>query len=297
MRRRWPIFAAATIALFVAASLAWAALPGLQRVTKTSTFNSTASNQGGPDCPTGKQLLGAGGRVRSSSGPSSWIGTLQSGEAGLDEITPLPDLSGTSVVGVEIGTGPSANWAAQGYAICETYTVAHRLTLSKAASPADSVAVKSVTATCPAGKKVVGAGGQNNAPTGKVVLDEITPLMNLSGVTAVGVETANGTTENWRVVAYAICANAPNVPGLELVSNTSTLDSNSYKYTYVDCPAGKKVTGAGGGINTTATGKVVLTGIAVHGGPAPRVSAFGAETSGGTTGNWEVNVYAICATP
>jgi hypothetical protein len=71
----------------------------------------------------------------------------------------------------------------------------------------NSIAAKSATVSCPSGKKVIGAGGQiNTAASGQVVLDEITPLPNLTGVSVVGVETGGGTTSNWSVKAYAICA-------------------------------------------------------------------------------------------
>jgi hypothetical protein len=274
------------VLLVAPVSMASAVLPGLERVVKVSAFDSVAAKLGSPNCPAGKKLIGAGGGINTSA----------AGKLALDEITPYPNLSGVNVIGVETPGGTPSNWSLTGYAICETFTVLHRLELKKAEGPIDSSAAKSATAVCSPNKKVVGAGGQINGPAGKVVLDEITPLPNLSGVTAVGVEIGGGTSDTWSVGAYAICAYAPNVPGLQLVPASSPLDSSAAKSVAASCPAGKKLSGAGGQINTAASGQVVLEGIVVH--PSlDKVTAAGVETGGGTLSNWDVKAFAICATP
>jgi hypothetical protein len=269
--------------------MAWAVLPGLERAVKVSVSDSAPAKSAIANCPAGKKLIGAGGRINPSA----------TGKLALDEITPHPNLSGVAVVGVETPGGTPSNWSLSGYAICETSTVLHRLELKKAQGAIDSSAAKSATAVCSPNKKVVGAGGRiDTGPgdTGKVVLDEITPLPDLSGVTAVGVETGGGTSDNWWVFAYAICAYAPNVPDLQLVTASSPLDSNAAKSVAASCPAGKKLSGAGGQINTAESGKVVLEGITVHS-SLDTVTAAGVETGGGTLSNWDVTAYAICATP
>src|SRR3954454_15380370 len=54
------------------------------------------------------------------------------------------------------------------------------LQLVSVTSPINSVAAKAATVTCPSGKFVVSAGGQiNTSATGRVALDEITPLPNM----------------------------------------------------------------------------------------------------------------------
>jgi hypothetical protein len=76
-----------------------------------------------------------------------------------------------------------------------------------AASATDSVNVKGVVATCPAGKKLVGGGGYvSQAATGGPVLATSRPSADLTQWSAVAVETSASWTLGWRVEAYALCA-------------------------------------------------------------------------------------------
>jgi hypothetical protein len=308
-RRRLLLVASAVAALVAAASVALAALPGLARVTETGPFDSKASKSVTTGCPPGKKLVGAGGRIRAESGPPGWIGTLQSGQVALKSIFPSSPSQVSSVAGIEV-TSTLFNWAVQSYGVCATTTAEHELQHVRGNSAIDSITKKVATATCPRGKKVIGAGGTirtfasgTRAPgSDKVLLTSIGIAANapLGFVTATGEEIAGGTTDDWFVSAVAVCAAAAAVPGLEYKSAATPVDSIHHKYTYLDCPAGKKVVGAAGGIGaagTAGTGEVALTGIAIHGGPTPRVSAFGAETGNGTTDTWNVTAIAICATP
>jgi hypothetical protein len=267
-----------------------AALPGLQWVRTFSALDSQASKGTGPSCPPGKKLTGAGGRI-------DQFGT---GKVGLDEITVYGAPSNVSVIGVEIGAGTSSNWSVRGYGYCETDTVEHRVELKKADSAVDSSTLKSATAVCSSGKKVLGAGGQINVPgagTGKIVLSSIAPAA--SSVTATGVETGGGTSENWYLTAFAICGSDAGIPGLQLVSAPSANDSNAAKSVVAYCPSGKKATGGGGVITASASDKpsIVLEGVGLHGLSLDRVTAYGAETGAGTSNNWSVTSYVICATP
>jgi hypothetical protein len=286
--RQARVIVVAAAALAVLAAAAVAALPGLERVTNVSALNSNSSKGGGPNCPGNKKLLGAGGRIDQTT----------NGKLALDEITPLPNLTGVSVIGVETGGGTGLDWSVRGYAMCETNTIDHRLELKKADTAINSTNAKSATATCSAGKKVVGAGGQINTPdTGKVVLDEITPLPAQTSVTVVGTEVGAGTPNNWYATAYAICGQADKIPGLTLVSASSPTDSSSPKSVVAYCPSGKKATGGGGQINVGTSGAAVLSGIAFHAIVLDRVTAYGIEPSPGTSSSWSVKSYAICASP
>jgi hypothetical protein len=279
--------AAAIVAVALAAA-ALAALPGLERVRAFSASNSNPSKGAGPNCPGTKKLLGAAGRIDQAT----------NGKLALDEITPLPNLSGVNVIGVETGGGTRLDWTVRGYGMCETNTADHRLELKKQDSAINSTSPKSATATCTAGKKVVGAGGQINTPdTGKVVLEDITPLPAQTSVTVVGTETGGGTMNNWYLTAYAICGQADKIPGLTLVSASSPTDSSSPKSVVAYCPSGKKATGGGGQVNIASSGAAVLNGIAFHALVLDRVTASGIEPSPGTGSNWSVTAYAMCATP
>src|SRR4051794_38651954 len=103
---------------------------------------------------------------------------------------------------------------------------------------------KSLTATCPAGKRVVGGGGGIvPGPVSEVAVDAIRPDAGLTSVTVHGTEDEDGASFNWAVDAGAICAKAP--PGLELITATSAADSSNKSVT-ATCPSGKQVFGTGG---------------------------------------------------
>ena len=67
-----------------------------------------------------------------------------------------------------------------------------------------STGLKTVTVSCPAGKKVIGGGAEiQSSPIYQITVNK--PTADLSGWTASGYkETASGAF--WGVVAYAICA-------------------------------------------------------------------------------------------
>ncbi|HEU5156635.1 MAG TPA: hypothetical protein VFU43_06525 [Streptosporangiaceae bacterium] len=158
------------------------------------------------------------------------------------------------------------------------------LQIVSATSPTNSNA-KSITATCPAGKAVVGAGAQLTGGLGDVVIDDLRPTATT--VTATGFE--NGAVaRNWNVRAFAICANP--LPGLQIVSATSPSNSNAKSIT-ATCPAGKAVVGAGALLNG-GLGDVVIDEIVPSG---TTVTATGFE-NGAVARNWNVRAFAICAT-
>ena len=75
-----------------------------------------------------------------------------------------------------------------------------------ASSCCNSNSSQAVTASCPAGKKVVGGGGFATTAPATVVLFRSEPLADLSGWQAAGKETVS-TTGTWGVGAFAVCAN------------------------------------------------------------------------------------------
>jgi hypothetical protein len=151
---------------------------------------------------------------------------------------------------------------------------------------------KGTTIGCPAGKQVLGAGGDLTGGASQVMMDDITPNAALTQVTVFGAEDGSGFAGNWTVTAFAICATP--VPGLQRVAATSPTNSSNKGVT-ASCPVGKRVLGAGGDI-TGGAGQVLmheirpnsaLTSVTVH--------AF--EDENGTTANWTLRAYAICANP
>lgn len=158
-------------------------------------------------------------------------------------------------------------------------------------SVSDSSSFKQVTASCPAGKQVVGAeysiGGGGGG--GSVVIDDLVP--SATSVRAGAREDANGTGSNWTVRATAMCANP--LPGYEIVSASSSSNSLNKSATAF-CPSGKQAVGSGAFISG-GLGEVVLNQLVAT---RTRVGATAREgDNGGTANNWTVTARAICANP
>jgi hypothetical protein len=280
--RRFGFSLVLTLALTLGfASSASAAVTGLELsgVGRTGPFSSVGSI--GVDCTEGKRVLGAAGEI-SASDPRTF------GQVRLDDIRPNASLTGVTVQGLADQDGTPSTWFLTSYAICAN-PIAGLVRIS-ATSTLDS-ANKRVTAPCPAGKRVVGAGGDINAGNGQVLMDDLHPNSSLTGVTVQGVEDGDGFTGIWSLTAYAICADP--VAGLERVSTTSPLDSAPGKSVSANCPAGKQVVGAGGDVNA-GNGQVVIPAITPNL-ALTRVTTPAVEDQDGFTGPWSVTAHAVCA--
>jgi hypothetical protein len=269
-----------TSAAMVASSLpASAAGSGLVLVSQQSPTDSTGAKSATVMCPTGKIFSGAAGQIN----------IAKTGKAVLEDVTPLPNLAGVTVVGTETGAGTTDNWSVKAYAICVDGLAGPQLISQQ--TPIDSNS-KALLLTCPSGTQVVGTGGQINiATSGKVGLHEFTPE-TLTTVRVIAAEIGSGTTANWTMKAYALCASPPF--GLQIVRTTSTIDSKHAKSVVAHCPAGKRVMGAGADIAAPEGDRVMLDEVT----PLPDLSgvnAVGTELAGGTTQNWTVSAEAICA--
>jgi hypothetical protein len=125
-------------------------------------------------------------------------------------------------------------------------------TVVMADSAFDSEPVKSATARCPAGKRVLGGGGQLFHDNGRVVLATMIPLHSstFDGYTVTAVERPGGHRLNWTVRVYAVCANP--LPGIEIVMAFTTDDI--VKNVRATCPAGKAVVGTGAAVGSPELG-------------------------------------------
>jgi len=166
-------------------------LPGQTYVTSQSASNN-ANKSVTATCPPGTQLTGVGGDL---------IGAF--GEVVLDDITPNPSL--TAVTVWAYAEDPyAASWSVKAFAACANPLPG--LELIEASSANDALDSKWATAYCPAGKVLVGTGGDVTGAVGSVVMT-ITPhpTVPLSVVT-VGANETDPYTINWKVRAFGICA-------------------------------------------------------------------------------------------
>jgi len=156
-------------------------------------------------------------------------------------------------------------------------------------SVSDSSSFKQVTASCPAGKQVVGAEYSIAGGVGSIVIDDLVP--SATGVRAGAREDANGTGSNWTVRATAMCANP--LPGYEIVRASSSSNSLNKSATAF-CPSGKQAVGSGAFISG-GLGEVVLNQLVPTGNRGGATAREG--DNGGTANNWTVTALAICANP
>jgi hypothetical protein len=156
-----------------------------------------------------------------------------------------------------------------------------------AVSSADSSSPKTVTATCPSGKRVVGTGVYVDGAPGAVTVSEIVP--NKTSVRVTGYEDQTGTSATWWIRAFAVCADP--LPGLTIVSATSAATSDGKAVT-ATCPAGTATLGVGAAV-AGGKGEVFLDAM------LPLADAGYAEAyedPDGARATWTLTAYTICAT-
>jgi hypothetical protein len=277
--------------LLATTSPAAAAVPGLVRVSATSASDSLDFKSVTATCPVGKALIGTGYQINGATG-----------EVVVDDFRPNggPAAAPTSLfVGAYEEDPFAGNWTITAFAICANPLPGLVRIASTGAS--GSLDFQSVTATCPAGKALLGTGYELNGALGEAVVDDFVPS---GGTAAAPTSLFVGAYEadpnflgNWTITAYAICANP--LPGLVRIAVTSAFDSADFHSANAVCTAGKVLTGAGFELNG-ATGEAVVDDFVPSGGTAtPPTGIFvGAyEADPDFLPSWEVTAYAICATP
>ena len=263
------------------------AVPGLQRITKTSASNSSTSKTVAANCPVGKRVLGGGGTV-----------TGGRGQVVLERLEPVQTATNDRfVVGArEDGTGYSSNWRLTAYALCANPLPLYGILPSTSGSPSSNTPQNTISFCV--GQPQVGFGGRINGGAGQVHLPNLVRDSNgFIDFTAIAAqEDANGFDGAWTVTAYAVCA-TPNPPA-NLTRASATTPANSVnKSATVSCPAGTRVHSAGGQLTPAGSGPVdpslVIDKVAID--PELRsVTVRAVEDETGTAANWSVRALALC---
>lgn len=155
---------------------------------------------------------------------------------------------------------------------------------------------KTVTATCPDGRTLAGAGANINNGGGNVVLDEIRPNGSDSttptAVTARAFESQGGTNANWTLTAYAICTNLPFQFHRRYYSESAPFSSSSSVTETVSCygsmsllGSGFDIVGGGGQVKLYKLSPDLATNT---------VTVRASEDEDGYGGNWTLRAYAVC---
>jgi hypothetical protein len=213
-------------ALLLAASSGTASA-AVERITATSVTDSATSKTATAFCPPGKLVVGTGGGI-----------TGGFGQAFVDGIKPASNLRSVTVSGREDSDGTSNRWSVRGYAICDSLP---GLTLATAETSTFS---KSITVSCPAGRRLVGTGGELIGGGGHVILHRVRPNLISNSVTVGSHDDADPTLTRWRVRAHAICASP--VAGLTQVTRNHDQRDPSFENTATAaCPSGTRLLGTG----------------------------------------------------
>lgn len=250
------------------------AVPGRVVVTTTTASNSTSPKGGLLACPAGTAPLGGGGSVNTA-------------DPGITVVQDNPTATGWVFAAIEQGSGIPSNWSLTTWAVCAPAPTGYQVVAANGTITPPSAA----NATCPAGKKITGAGAALGTPVGDNVrvIESIRPNPTLTTVSVTATldpGALTGPASN-TFTSYAVCINQ--VAGQQLVSATSGSDSMDKSLT-ATCPFPTVPHGVGATIRNGA-GQVNLTTLRPDNNPA-QVAAR--EHLGGYAGNWTLQAFAIC---
>jgi len=272
---------AASAGLVVPVQTAGAVDNPLRNVTRVESGAST-SGASSMYCPVGKVVLGGGFRTTA--------GFVK--KRPLDELK--PDLSHDSLGMARWGFVVSGNFLNDGKPIDELYT-----SITCADPPPGYEIVQrqsdlgmwpemSATATCPAGKIVLGSGG--SVHNGRAVLDQIIPTTNEVHVKAFG----KGGPNPWSITAWAICA-FPVFNRSVVTEGPGTVRSDDTAFAQSRCPLGTVALDAGFDLmDSLGQASLFETSFAPSGSPEAVVTRA-SRLDPLAIGTWRVGAYAICA--
>jgi hypothetical protein len=161
-------------------------------------------------------------------------------------------------------------------------------------SPFDALSVKSFSANCPAGQRVLG-GGALTVGGVHAVITEMQPIHPATGADSFKVTAAAdqfGIAGVWSFQVFAFCATLPSSLQVEIVSHTNPPTSVGIDQAGLRCPQGVVV--GGGGKIDNGGGQVDLGTGASH---RTGIGALAKEDADGFAGNYILTVYAVCAVP
>ena len=279
--RRWGrrVLGASVVAAMAAtmmaafASPASAGLIGVQIKSETSVSSSVRKSIDA-DCPPDTVLVGTGGSVSDNR------------EVRIKDIT--PSVNSVEVEAVEDDDGTTGSWTVTATAVCAVRPPGYELV--EQTDPSNSTTREAAQADCTGDNVVLGTAAEiDGISAGDVVIDTIIPTRD--SVRVVANEDQNGTTANWSVAAWAICADPAAAP--TIVSDISASTPNA-KSESVACTSGS-ATGIGG-LLVGPYGEIALSSLK----PSEYLGTHlgftqGAGDDDGASGNFTVTVYLICA--
>jgi hypothetical protein len=184
---------AQVVVAVVGAAPAGAALTGVTMVVSTSGYYSDDLNEVTTYCPSGKVVLGGGGRVIDGDGYVM-----------IKSMT--PGANGFRVHAQEIASGYGGAWALRVYAICSDPVAGSEFVQRSEWSPSGAKEHQ-VTVSCSAGRKVLGTGAFITTGV-DASLQWIRPY-DQNGTGSMVVSVVGDGVNRFGVTAWGICAPAP----------------------------------------------------------------------------------------
>jgi hypothetical protein len=170
-------------------------LPGIEVVEAASSLDSGRVKTAVASCPVGKRVVAAAGAAFGAAG-----------QVVMDQLVPNAGLTNVTVQAQEDEDQTALDWQMVAYAVCANPPPG--LQRTSVTSEQDSEEIKTVSASCPAGKTLLGTGAAIVDGLGGVVIDDLRPNALLTDVTVTGIEDETGYANAWSATAYAICASA-----------------------------------------------------------------------------------------
>jgi hypothetical protein len=155
-------------------------------------LNSDIRKTATATCATGSRLRGTGAAVVNGDG-----------SVRLDVLRPNATLTAVTAEAREGEGGYEGDWSLRVQAHCGPPPRGLERVAVSTAPQSEEYA--SVTAACPAGKHLIGTGGEIAAGFGQVGFDDLRPDAALTQTTVTATEDATGLASDWKATAYAIC--------------------------------------------------------------------------------------------
>jgi len=245
--------AAGLLALGATTSVAAAAPAGYEIVTAETAVDTFPEKQVSATCPAGKVVLGA-----------AWA-DLDSTSAIMDGVATyfLPSWDGSGwMVNVRHESGYEPSWKLRLRLVCALRPSGYQLVTNDSAVNDDST--KQAHPACPAGKLALSAGFGVLDSTSAILDGQATYfLADYNGAGwLMNARNDSAFSPTWKLRSTVICAKWRALPGYQVVTQESALDTVSSKFVELTCPTNKVALGAGWGV--VKAGYEILDGVATH---------------------------------
>ncbi|MFI5915977.1 hypothetical protein [Dactylosporangium sp. NPDC051541] len=234
--------------------------------------NSNAFQYRSASCPTGMHVIGGGARVDGGDD-----------QVRLTRLQPVRGSNGYNdyytATAEEPDTGFAPDWQFTVYAFCaDTHQLANYSIVS-AGTSTDSTAFKQAIAYCPGSTLAIGGGAAISDGDHQVGLQLSRLAAPLDIARATGREDRDGFALDWKVTAYAVCA--------DRISGAAIYGDLFWDGGTQDCPPDKHVYSLGGGGSLTDSGPYFLQSIYPFGTRSWKVQMTGVPTG-------QTTVQALC---